>query len=219
MRSHVVAIVLALAIGAAHPCGAQEESGSITGRVVTQGGTPASGVRVVAESRDGPGNRYETTDASGYFRLQGLPVGSYRLRLSFVGHRPLAVDSVQVMLGRTTTIGALSLETKAYELGELVVSADQTLVDMSSAATATNLPSAQFENIPTDRNFRSIVVLAPQANQSFLPEDEANIAGATGPEKRLLPRRRRHQRSVSRRDQLEPAIQLRSGGSGEGWWI
>jgi hypothetical protein len=175
-------LALALAVCLVEPCQAQEESGRIIGRVVTQGGSPAAGVRVVAEARDGPGTRQESTDASGYFRLPGLLVGSYRLRIAFVGYRPVVVDSVLVRLGRTTTIGVVSLESQAFELGELVVRAEQALIDVTSAATATNLTSEQFENIPTDRNFRSIVSLAPQANSSFLPEDEVNIAGATGPE-------------------------------------
>lgn len=176
-----LAVVL-LAVMAARPCQSQEESGSIIGRVATDGGAPAAAVRVVVESHDGVGIRHESTDASGYFRLPALPVGSYRLRLSFVGYRPVAVEQVRVMLGRATSVGIITLQSQEYELGEVVVTAKQALIDVSSAATSTNLPSEQFENIPTDRNFRSIVGLAPQANASFLPEDEVNVAGATGPE-------------------------------------
>lgn len=44
-----------------------------------------------------------------------------------MGYRPVAVDSVGVRLGRTTTLGDVTLETQAYELGELVVTAGRRL--------------------------------------------------------------------------------------------
>ena len=181
MRAQVGWIVLALALGAAQRVLAQEESGRILGRVVTEGGIPASGVRVEAEGVNVLGSRHEVTDANGYYRVPSLPVGSYRLRLSLIGYQPVAIDSVTVRLGRTSTVD-VTLESKAYELGEILVKAAPAVVDMSSAATATNLAAEQFRNLPTDRNFRSIVSLAPQANLSFLPQDEVNIAGGTGPE-------------------------------------
>jgi carboxypeptidase family protein/TonB-dependent receptor-like protein len=159
----------------------QEESGRILGRVVA-GDAPAAAVRVEAQGRSLPAGRHSETDASGYFRLQWLPVGTYQLRLSLVGYRPVALDSVIVQLGRTTSVGEVRLDPQALELGEIVVVAGRPLVDVTSAATATNLASEQFEDVPTDRNFRSIVSLAPQANLSFLPDDEVNIAGGTGPE-------------------------------------
>ena len=182
MRIHVAWLALALTACMVESGQSQEESGRILGRVVTQDGTPAATVRVEAQSASLLGPRRETTDARGYYRLVGMPVGSYRLRLSLVGYRPVAVDSVTVMLGRATTIGDVVLQPQAVELGEIVVTAEQALVDVSSAATTTNLTAEQFTNLPTDRNFRSIVSLAPQANPTLLPNDDVNIAGGTGPE-------------------------------------
>ena len=92
-------------------------------------------------------------------------------------------------LGRTTSLGETRLESQAFELGEIVVTVERPLVDVASPATVTNLPSEQFSDLPTERNFRSIVSLAPQeTNLSLLPGDEVNIAGGTVGE-RLLPRR------------------------------
>jgi hypothetical protein len=159
----------------------QEESGRILGRVVAGEAAPP-GVRVEARGPSLLAGRHSETDAGGYFRLLGLPVGIYQLRLSLVGYRPVALDSVIVQLGRTTSVGEVRLDLQALELGEIVVVSERPLVDVTSAATATNLASEQFEDVPTDRNFRSIVSLTPQANLSFLPDDEVNIAGGTGPE-------------------------------------
>jgi hypothetical protein len=182
MRTHVAWVAFALAVCLAEKGEAQEESGRILGRVMTQEGIPAAGVRVEVRSASLLGPRSETTDARGYYRLFGVPVGSYRLRLSLIGYRPVAVDSVTVMLGRASTIGDVVLQPQALELGEIIVTAAQALVDISSAATTTNITAEQFTNVPTDRNFRSIVSLAPQANPTLLPQDDVNIAGGTGPE-------------------------------------
>jgi hypothetical protein len=122
------------------------------------------------------------TDARGYFRLRAVPVGTYQVRLALVGYRPVVFEGVTIRLGRTTSLGETRLEPQVLELSEIVVNAERPLVDLASAATVTNIPSEQFENLPTARDFRSIVSLAPQANLSHLPGDEVNIAGGTGPE-------------------------------------
>ena len=94
----------------------------------------------------------------------------------------MVFEGVTIRLGRTTSLGETRLEPQALELGEIVVTAERPLVDLASPASVTNLPSEQFEDLPTPRDFRSIVSLAPQANLSLLPGDEVNIAGGTGPE-------------------------------------
>jgi hypothetical protein len=174
-------LVVVLLVLLATPAVAQEEFGRVVGRVMAAD-DPAQMVRVEIRGTGLPSERHAATDVSGYFRLQGLPVGTYQIRLSLVGYRPVVVDSIIVQLGRTTSIGEIRLDAQALELGEIVVVAGRPLIDVASAASVTNLSSEQFSNIPTDRNFRSIVSLAPQANLSFLPNDEVNIAGGTGPE-------------------------------------
>jgi hypothetical protein len=161
---------------------AQDANGHVEGRVLTPDGRPAPAVRVVASSPSLQLHQEVETDARGYFRLGAVPVGSYQVRLALVGYRPVVFERVTVHLGRTTSLGETRLELQVLELGEIVVNAERPLVDVASAASVTNIPSEQFENLPTARDFRSIVSLAPQANLSLLPGDEVNIAGGTGPE-------------------------------------
>lgn len=182
MRRRALCAAAALAVVLPERLAAQDESGGIVGRVSVEEGVPARGARVEARGPGLPLQRYAATDASGYFEMQGLPVGRYDLRLFLVGYRPVALDSIPVRLGRTTSIGEVRLTAQAAELGEIEVTAERPLIDPASAAAVTNLPAEQFEDLPTDRNFRSIVSLAPQANLSRLPNDEVNIAGGTGPE-------------------------------------
>jgi hypothetical protein len=161
---------------------AQDANGHVEGRVLTIDARPAPAVRVAASSPSLQLHQEVETDARGYFRLSALPVGTYQLRLALVGYRPVVFEGVTVRLGRTTSLGETRLEPQAFELGEIVVNAERPLVDLASAASVTNIPSEQFENLPTARDFRSIVSLAPQADLSLLPGDEVNVAGGTGPE-------------------------------------
>jgi hypothetical protein len=161
---------------------AQGASGRIEGTVVTPDTRPAAAVRVAANNPSLQVRQEVETDARGYFRLGTLPVGTYQVQLALVGYRPIKFDSVTVLLGRTTSLGVTVLTSQALELGEIVVIAARPLVDVTSAAVGTNLSAEQFRSLPTGRNFRSIVRLAPQANTSYYPGDEADIAGATGPE-------------------------------------
>ena len=122
------------------------------------------------------------TDDRGYFRIRSLPVGTYRLQLALVGYRPVVFEGVVVRLGQTSYVGDIMFELQPAELGEIVVRADRMLIDPTSSASSTNLTAEQIGELPTDRNFRSILTVAPQSDRSFLPGDEANVAGGTGPE-------------------------------------
>jgi Carboxypeptidase regulatory-like domain/TonB dependent receptor/TonB-dependent Receptor Plug Domain len=177
-----VGAVLAIMVGWSGTAFAQDATGHIEGRVLAAYARPAAAVRVAASGPNLQLSREAETDVRGYFRLRDLPVGMYQVRLALVGYRPVRLEGITVRLGQTTSAGETRLEAQAFELGEIVVNAERPLVDVASAALVTNLPSEQFTNLPTERNFRSLVSLAPQANPSQFPGEEANISGSSGPE-------------------------------------
>jgi hypothetical protein len=65
------------------PAPAQASSGNVTITVTDGVGTPLEGVTITA---DGPLNRSGTTDGSGTLRLQGMRVGTYRVRFDMDGY-------------------------------------------------------------------------------------------------------------------------------------
>ena len=152
--------IVAAVLASAGSASAQEATGYIEGMVLMPDGTPVASVRVAASGPSLQLTRAAETDVRGYFRLSALPVGTYRVRLALVGFRPVVFEGVNVRLGRTTSLGETQLQTAALELAEIIVRADRPLVDVTSAATVTNIPSEEFEVLPTARDFRSIVSLA-----------------------------------------------------------
>jgi hypothetical protein len=173
------ALLLAAWVGLSSPTHAQETTGRLEGRVVDVGQNGLDGVRVLVEGPALPVARSAISVRSGVFRLTGLPVGRYRVRVERLGFRTVILTDVEVRLGRNSSLGRIELVISAVELDPLVVRANQTLIDPTSTDVGTALPRRSFERLPTERDYKSIVTLLSQANESFLG-DPVNIAGSTG---------------------------------------
>jgi Carboxypeptidase regulatory-like domain len=161
------------------PAWSQDVTGELEGWVVDTNGNPLAESLVTAEGPRLQLPRTASSDQRGYFRIAALAPGVYTLRIRLIGRRPVALDHVTVALGQTTSLGLVRLEPESFELPEIVVSGDRPVIDPTTTALATNLRAETFTSLPVDRNYRSIVALAPQANTSYFG-DETNIAGSTG---------------------------------------
>ena len=162
-------------------CRAQAVTGSLEGRLLSTQGEPLQNAIVTASGRFLQGTREATTDARGHFLLLWLPAGTYTVQLRALGFGPVAMRDVRIGLGATASLSDVTLAPQTVELAEIVVSGARPLIDPTTAAAATVLDSSAFLALPTERNFRSVAPLVPQANPSPYG-DEANVAGATGDE-------------------------------------
>ena len=158
---------------------AQQVTGDIQGRITSPRGQPLAGVQVSVAGSSLQGERRTVSDARGGFRLLALPPGAFTVRLSRIGYRPLVIEHVAVRLGQTTALGEVTLPEQATELPPLVVMADRPAIDPLTTAIGTDLSATSFEQLPVGRDYRSIITLLPQANESYLG-DGVNIAGGTG---------------------------------------
>ena len=171
-----------LAVSLAAPVAGQDVAGGLEGWAVeTAAGEPLPDVEVTAEGPRLQAPRATRSDDRGRFLLLALPAGMYTVRLRLIGRRPVTLRQVTVLLGQASNLGEIPMEPEALELPEITVSGQRPVVDPSSTALATNLRYEDFSDLPVQRNFRSIIALAPQANASYLG-DEANIAGSSGGE-------------------------------------
>jgi len=157
----------------------QAVTGALSGRVLSADGEPLGGVVVTVDGAGLQGQRARTSDADGRFVFPSLPAGEYSVRLRQVGFTALRVADVTVVLGGTTSLGELRLQPQTVELPEVVVSGARPLIDPTTTANATVLDSSVFLSLPTDRNFRALLPLVPEADPSPYG-DGTNVAGATG---------------------------------------
>jgi carboxypeptidase family protein len=176
MRRVVLSVLALLAsTGAA----AQQITGDIQGRIIGSGGQPLADVQVTVVGPSLQGDRSTTSDARGGFRLLALPPGAFTVRLTRIGYRPLIIEHVAVQLGHTTTLGEVTLPEQATELPPVVVTAHLPAIDPLTTSVGTEVSATVIEQLPVGRDYRSIITLLPQANESYYA-DGVNVAGGTG---------------------------------------
>ena len=124
---------------------AQEVTGKIEGRVKDKNGLAVSNVQVSVSSPDLQGIRSTQTDKEGSFSLILLPPGFYTVNLNHISYRSIAVDSIQVRLGRATFTGELVLEEKPYEMEEIIVKDRRNLIDNTSTVTGGNFTKDEIQ--------------------------------------------------------------------------
>ncbi len=115
----------------AHSVQAQQLKQTIRGTVVDQiTKVPLPGATVVVLGSDPLIGT--TTDKSGDFRLVDLPVGSYTLKVSFIGFKDVLLPNIKLNSGKEVVL-AISAEEDITQIDEFVVTAnekDRTINDM-----------------------------------------------------------------------------------------
>ena len=107
-----------------------QSTGSLSGRVLTNDGTPASGVTMTLnESRSGT-----TTAQDGTYQFRGLAGGTYTLQVTFVGLQSQQ-KTVVVQPGQTARID-FTLTESAAQLTEVVVTGNNRVVTLNKADIA-----------------------------------------------------------------------------------
>lgn len=117
-----------------------------------------------------------TTDENGKFRFENLPVGRYRLRVSFVGYDTLVVPEILLESGRETVLN-LPLHIAYTTLSELSITAAPLEVESLN-------PSARSISNETTLRFPG-VFFDPARTASALPgvvntNDQANFLSVRG---------------------------------------
>jgi Carboxypeptidase regulatory-like domain len=178
-RTRGLLLVSGLVLGPFSQADAQAVTGALAGRVLSPGSEPLENVEIVVSGPSLQGKRQTTSDRRGQFRFSALPAGTYSVLLRQIGFTPLRVTDATVALGTTTSLGDLQLSPHTVALPEIVMLAARPLLDPTSVANVTVLDSARFLALPTERNFRALLPLVPEASPSPYG-DGTNVAGATG---------------------------------------
>lgn len=80
--------------------------------------------------------------------------------------RGVDYENVAIQLGRTTTLGVISLHATPV-MEPIVVTAERRGLDPSSAAIGANLATEECYDLPIDRNYMNIPTLPPEVNESY----------------------------------------------------
>ena len=126
------------------PALALAQTGKIAG-TVTDGSTgePIPGVNVVIDGT----TQGSTTDVEGYYVILNVTPGTYAIRASFVGYTAQVKEGVRVNIDLTAQTD-FALEEQTVGLDEVVVSANQEVVQRDLSASRVDVSAEQIENLP-----------------------------------------------------------------------
>ena len=140
MRLAKLLFTLALLI----PATAWAQQGKIAGQV-TDGNTGDSlpGVNVVIEGT----TQGAVTDAEGFYHILNVRPGTYNLQASFIGYTTAIQQGIHVSTDLTTTVN-FELNEETVGLEEVVVVAEQPIVQADVSANVANLSAQDFQDLP-----------------------------------------------------------------------
>ncbi len=149
---------------------AQQTLGGITGSVSDPQGSMIPGVKVTATAEGTQLTRSTTTNGSGEFALNDLPIGSYNVTITLEGFETTRFPSIVVQANRTVTLPA-KLSIGSVQ-NSVTVDADP-LLNASDTTNGYSLDSAQIQLIPQPTgSFTGLATQTPGVN--------AELPGGTG---------------------------------------
>jgi outer membrane receptor protein involved in Fe transport len=182
------ALSIVLAASAAEAQGTAVLVGTIHDTVTT---APVPGAVVTLTSPSLQGEQTVVTDASGHYRIAGLPPGTYLIRVDKAAYRPFARPEVDLRIDTTFRYdGQLLPETLTSE--DVVVPLPAPGIDVGSSGTGVHVGADFLARIPlgppgskgaVTRSFESLADVAPGGG---MDRYGAAISGATSPENRYL---------------------------------
>ncbi len=135
--------------------------GKIIGKVTDQNGNPLPGVNVIVEGEP----LGASTDVDGFYIILNISPGIYNLTATYIGYSPMRVKNVEVKPDLTTRIDFV-LKEKVIELNEeIVVTAEQPVIQRDATAKVTTLNAEEIKALPVN-NLQEI--LSTQSNISVL---------------------------------------------------
>ncbi len=133
---------------------------SVSGSVADQSGALISGAHVDVRNADTGAERGALTDSAGRYRVTSLPAGQYEIRAAKQGFKEAVREGVHLAVGQNA---AVNLTLGVGELNQQVtVSADASLVDVSTANVSGLVAEQQVKDLPLNgRSFDLLLTLNP----------------------------------------------------------
>jgi hypothetical protein len=135
-----------------------QQTGSISGDVNTADGGGLPGVAITASGDTLPQPRTTLSAANGSYRFALLPPGNYELSFTMAGMATVSRKAL-VLLQQNTVVN-LTMVPEATA-AEMVVIAEQPVIDPSSAEIKATIGSEEFNALPVGQEYRDLLKLIP----------------------------------------------------------
>jgi hypothetical protein len=176
MRELTFLVIVCLCLTASSFAQDVQTKGAIGGTVTDTTGAAVPGAKITVTG--GTGERTESANENGVFKIDNLTPGNYSVKVEQAGFKSAIANNITVNVGRESSLN-LKLEP-----GEITATVDVTAtaggIDQQSTATGQNLNDQLFENIPMQRGVSSLFYLSPGASDSINGgRDNPSIAGGS----------------------------------------
>jgi len=122
-----------------------DDKGTITGKITdkrTGHALPFANVALVGVPKGG------LTDSEGRFSITGVPVGTYDVKVQFLGYKPETKAGVAVAAGKTVVLDLTLEEVIVQEEKAVEVTAERRLVEAKQGATVRSVNANEIRNLP-----------------------------------------------------------------------
>ena len=137
---------------------AQTTTASLTGTVMDKTGAVLPGARVTATNLDTSTSRSVETNGAGNYSLLFLPIGRYRLDISYTGYKKFEQSPVTLEVGAAVTIDA-RLEVGAVT-ETIEVTAETLTVETTKPALGSTVTNKEIDNLPlVNRDIYTLLTL------------------------------------------------------------
>lgn len=146
-------------------CFAQVDRSALTGTVRDQSGRVIAAAKITIRNNGTGLERTTTSDSSGVYSLEDLPVGSYSVVFSKPGFREVRYEEIQQEVGATRTLDPVLTVSGRSE--EVSVTAPLAPLDQASATLGGVVQNEAVQELPLNgRNWASLTALVPGAIDS-----------------------------------------------------
>lgn len=129
-------------------------TGKISGKVTDEDGEPVVGANIIIEGT----YLGAAADIDGYFYINNIPPGEYRLLASAVGYQKTIIENVAVKIDLTTKLDITLYSTSVQLKQEVVVKAERPLVQKDLTSTSATISSGEIQMMPVE-NVHQIINL------------------------------------------------------------
>ena len=120
------------------------QTNSVQGKIQNNENQPVIGAHVALEQLWGEAVKSTITDEDGFFELEKIPTGGYKLKISFLGLKDIRREVT--INGTDVNLETIKMEEELTELGEIVVKEKAPIAQQLGDTTQYNASS--FKTLP-----------------------------------------------------------------------
>jgi hypothetical protein len=156
--------VLLLSLGGTNAFGQATASATIQGTITDKSGAVVAGAEIVAKNKGTDITRTASSDGTGSYRFELLPVGTYTVSVTKRGFGAFS-QTIEILVGQTATVNA---ELKPGAESEVIeVTSEVPLLDQAKTDVSQNITPTEVEELPmVGRDVANLAYLAPGVKET-----------------------------------------------------